>query len=90
MDMFLEKFLAMQAGYSFGYLMGKKYGITVSISPDGKRRKLYAEELGGKDHISFNLYLIADKPAILKPCEMSKEKVIEFVMNMRPDTQAKP
>lgn len=86
MEAFLKKFLAMQAGYSFGYYANRKYGISVSISPDGKRRKLYAEELGGNDHISFNLYLISGKPAILKPCEMPEKKVMDFMSGMTPLT----
>jgi len=82
MQAFLDKFLAMPAGYRFGYFMGRKYGISVSVSSDGTWRKLYAEELGGTNHISFNLYLIKGKPPLLKPCEMPKEKVQDFVMAM--------
>ena len=85
MQAFLDKFLSLTAGYSFGYFMDRRYGVSVSISPDGKRRKLYAEELGGTNHISFNLYLIDGKPPIFKPCEMPENKVIEFVMDMTPD-----
>ena len=77
----------MPAGYSFGYFMNKRYGISVSVSSDGKRRKLYAEELGGTNHISFNLYLIDGKPPVFKPCEMPESKVIEFVMGMTADKQ---
>ncbi len=87
MQAFLDKFLTMPAGYHFGHYMGRKYGIAVSISPDGRRRKLYAEELGGTNHISFNLYLIDGKPPLLKPCEMPKEKVKDFVLAMVPDKQ---
>jgi len=88
MQAFLDKFLAMPAGYRFGYFMDKKYGISVNVSSDGNRRKFYAEELGGRNHISFNLYLIDGKPPLLKPCEMPKEKVQDFVLAVNLEEQS--
>ena len=84
MDAFVEKFLTMPLGYSEGQYGGMRYGVTVSASADGKRRKLYAEALGGKDHVSFNLYLPDSGATHLRPCEMPKEKVIDFVVQYRP------
>ena len=45
---------------------------------DGRATKLVAEELGGKDYISLNLYELATGPR-LYPCEMPSAKVIAFV-----------
>jgi hypothetical protein len=39
---------------------------------------LYAEELGGNDSVSANVYLSSTGP-ILKACEMPEEKVIAFL-----------
>lgn len=80
-SVFLERFLQLKPGHRYVSLNGERYGMTVSVSPDGKRRKLYAEQLGGTDHISFNLYLLKDGPPLLKPCEMPTEKVIDFVLS---------
>ena len=79
---FLDRFLKMPPGYRSVLYGGKRYGLSIDISSDGKRRKLYAEELGGIDHISFNLYLLDGKAPLLKPCEMPAEKVIDFVLSM--------
>jgi len=76
---FLQRFFTLKAGYQTVEYQGHSYGMTVSISSDGKRRKLYAEQLGGNDHISFNLYLLDQQAPLLKPCEMPAEKVMDFV-----------
>ncbi|MBY3473606.1 hypothetical protein HFN78_22255 [Rhizobium laguerreae] len=49
-------------------------------SQDGKRTWLYGEELSGTDIVSFNLYRLSGPRSMLKPCEMSSTKVIEFVL----------
>ncbi|MEO1014858.1 MAG: hypothetical protein AAFX08_06665 [Pseudomonadota bacterium] len=85
MRRFLEKFLSMPNGYTKGRYRGRTYGVTVEISADGHRRKLFAEELGGGDHVSFNLYLLDGKPPQLKPCEMPTQKVIDFVEGFSAD-----
>ena len=73
-------------GYVDGYFGGRPWGVTVKRSEDGKRIWLYGEELGGKDIVSFNLYRLAEPGSILKPCEMSSDKVIEFVIGFEPST----
>ena len=37
------------------------------------------------DIVSFNLYRVASGSASLKPCEMSSEKVIAFVLGYQPN-----
>ncbi len=85
MRTFLERFDALPEGYSEGRYQGRRYAATISLSSDGKRRKLYAEELGGRDHVSFNLFILETGAPLLKPCEMPAEKVIDFVCGFAPD-----
>ncbi len=79
--MIIKKIRVLPIGYSEAFYQGKKYGVTRTDFNQGKSIKLYAEELGGKDFISFNYY-ITDKENLLKPCEMSKKKVIHFLNNL--------
>lgn len=67
-------------GYSEGVFDGSRWGVTVRRSPDHKRIWLYAEDLAGTDIVSFNLYRLENSGTALKPCEMSSEKVVAFVV----------
>ncbi|MGO7265040.1 hypothetical protein [Rhizobium leguminosarum] len=71
-------------GYVDGYFGNRSWGVTVKRSEDGKRTWLYGEELSGSDIVSFNLYRLAGPGSLLKPCEMSSAKVIEFVLGFEP------
>ncbi|KIN62119.1 hypothetical protein Z946_975 [Sulfitobacter noctilucicola] len=51
--------------------------------------KLVAEELGGKDYISLNLYALSSGPKLF-PCEMPAEKVITFVRALEPNSEPYP
>ncbi|WP_343044361.1 hypothetical protein [Roseobacter ponti] len=46
--------------------------------------KLFAEEAGGNDYISLNFYRLKSG-ARLYPCEMSRGKVLSFVLGFVPD-----
>jgi hypothetical protein len=74
-------------GYVDGNFGGRAWGVTVKRSQDLKRTLLYGEELGGTDIVSFNLYRLAGQRSMLKPCEMSSAKVIEFVLGFEPSTR---
>ncbi|MDI5925190.1 hypothetical protein QBK93_10925 [Rhizobium leguminosarum] len=74
-------------GYVDGHFDQRSWGVTVKRSQDGKRIWLYGEELSGTDIVSFNLYRLAGPGSILKPCEMSTAKVIEFVLGFEPSTR---
>jgi hypothetical protein len=74
-------------GYVDGHFGNRSWGVTVKRSEDGKRTWLYGEELNGSDIVSFNLYRLAGPGSILKPCEMSSAKVIEFVMGFEPSRE---
>jgi len=79
----LRPFLDLDAGYYKVMFRDRTYGMRIDVSRDGKRRKLYAEELGGTDHISCNLYLLNDQAPLLKPCEMPEQKVLDFISGFR-------
>lgn len=79
---FLSALARLPSGYSVGLFEGARWGVTVERSADGRREKLYGEALGGRDHVSFNLYRVGGQPR-LKPCEMPAAKVIDFVRGFR-------
>jgi len=85
MEAFLIAFDGLPTGGYGGTFEGKRYRITKTVMATGRSQKLEAEELGGNDYISFNLYRLADGSALLKPCEMSDEKVTSFVLGVVAD-----
>ncbi len=68
-------------GYQEVTFRGRRYGLTRHSFNQGRSLKVYAQELGGTDFISFNLYHIRGQ-ARLKPCEMPEEKVLTFLREM--------
>ncbi len=76
---------AFPEGYVAGHFHGRRWGSTVKRSDDGRRVWLFAEELGGVEIVSFNLYLLSSDRTMLKPCEMASKKVTEFVIGFVPD-----
>ena len=78
-------FKELPEGYSEGIYDGRRFGVTVRRSKDGRRNSLFARELAGSDLISFNLYRVSSGKASLKPCEMSADKVVAFVLSYLPD-----
>lgn len=79
---FLVAFDALPSGGYGGTFDGRRYRVTKTQMSNGRSQKLEAEELGGNDYISFNLYRLATGEALLKPCEMPEEKVVAFVMGV--------
>jgi len=84
-DAFLTAFDALPSGAYGATCNGKRYRVIKSVLVSGRSQKLEAEELGGNDYISFNLYRLASGETLLKPCEMPAEKVIAFVMDVVAD-----
>lgn len=78
----LQKIQALPLGYSEVWYNNKRYGVSRKDFNEGKSLKVYAEELGGKDFISFNFYITTSKDQ-LKPCEMPAEKVRSFILNFK-------
>lgn len=68
-------FARVPEGWSSVLFDGRRYGITRTVSVGGRIQKVYAEELGGTDVISANLY----DGTVFRPCEMPAAKVITFL-----------
>jgi peptide-methionine (S)-S-oxide reductase len=73
-----DRLLSVPLGYSTGTFHGKTYGLSRSSFNGGRSHKFFAEELGGADFISLNVYE-TQAGLQLKPCEMPEEKVINFL-----------
>jgi hypothetical protein len=79
-----EKLAAWPQGYFVAVFRGRRYGVSNTTHVGGRSLKLYAEELGGPDFISLNLYAPAHGDPALRPCEMPVAKVVEFVREAVP------
>lgn len=77
---FYTKLLLLPDGANDVYYLGKRYLLRKNKLLAGRLFKIYAEELGGNDIVSGNYYPTV-KEGLLKPCEMSDQKVIDFVLN---------
>jgi hypothetical protein len=67
-------------GYFTARYGGRRYGVTNAVHAHGNSFKLFAEELGGTDRISLNIYRPPSSvEPTLKPCEMPIDKVTAFV-----------
>ena len=82
---FVSAFDAMPVGGYGGTYQGRRYRITKTIMATGRSQKLEAEELGGTDYVSFNLYRLSGGETLLKPCEMPESKVVAFVTGVQVD-----
>lgn len=76
---FYTKLLAFRDGAHDVRYLDKRYLLRKETLLEGKLLKIYAEELGGNDVVSGNYYPTL-KGGLLKPCEMSDQKVIDFVL----------
>ena len=74
--------LALPNGANNVHYLEKRYLLRKETLLKGKLLKIYAEELGGNDIVSGNYYPTM-KGGMLKPCEMSDKKVIDFVLRAR-------
>ena len=81
---FLLAFDSLPPGTFFGTFAGRRYAVTRQDFANGSSQKLIADELGGRDYISLNLYRLTSG-ARLRPCEMPEEKVVRFVLGLVPD-----
>ena len=80
-DTLLPIIETLPEGYSTVLFENKKYGLTKTTFNNGKSYKIYAEELQGIDFISLNYY-VTSSSELLKPCEMSADKVTQFLREM--------
>ena len=76
---------AWPQGYFTARYNGRRYGVSNAPHAGGRSLKLYAEELGGPDRISLNIYAPASGEPALRPCEMPVDKVTAFVLGAEPE-----
>ncbi len=81
MQEFNRRLRELPLGRFYAYYNCKKYLVTKELYSNGKIIKIFARELGGVDIVSGN-YFTTIKNGLLKPCEMSDKKVIDFVLNI--------
>ena len=75
-------------GWSEVLYAGRRYGVTRSVAAQGSAMAVYAEELGGRDVVSANLYLTTGGPQ-LRACEMPASKVVDFLTGFEPIQRAR-
>lgn len=51
-----QRIQTIPVGYSFATFQNRRFGLSRRDFNQGKSIKVYAEELGGTDCISFNFY----------------------------------
>jgi hypothetical protein len=78
-------FARLPEGWSVVAYAGRRYAVTRTVHGDGRSESILAEELGGNDLVSANLYRVEGKD-VLKPCEMPEQKVLAFLRGLGPAT----
>lgn len=66
-------------GWSEVWYAGRSYGLTRTDHVGGRSESLYAEALGDVDVVSANVFRLSHG-SVLKPCEMSAETVVDFLV----------
>ena len=79
---FRDKLVSFNMGSFYSTYNNSKYLVTKQLVSNGKIIKLYAQELKGTDIVSCN-YFLTIKGGLLKPCEMSDKKVVDFVLKSK-------
>lgn len=65
-------------GWSAVEFEGRPYGLTKTSRVGGREISIYADELGGTDVVSANVYRVSSGD-LLKSCEMPDAKVLDFL-----------
>ncbi len=79
-DWFYQKLLALPEGTSKATFNGRLYIVCKSTFNGGNSFKFFAEEAGGKDRISLNVYRTHER-IHTKPCEQPLLKSQAFLQN---------
>ena len=82
--LFHHKLLNLNDGSYNVFYREKRYLLSKQTQLKGKLIKVYARELGDNDFISLNYYTNIAK-GLLKPCEMPEKKVIDFILDLKPE-----
>ena len=69
---------ALPEGWSEVTYAGRRYGLTKITRAGGRSNSVYAEQLGGTDVVSANVYRTTSGD-VLKPCEMPAATVLDFL-----------
>lgn len=75
---------------------GRRWAVATTSYAQGRSLKVWAEELGGGDVVSANVYLVGaadpgdpgepgEPGEAFRPCEMPAEKVLAFLEGWQPD-----
>lgn len=81
MNSFEKNLISLPENSFFAQYKGAKYLVTKQTLLNGKLVKLYAKSTKDEDIVSGNYY-VEIKNGLLKPCEMSPKKVIDFVNSL--------
>ena len=82
MKEFDKKIKELPLGSYFVYYKDKKYLLNKSIYSHNRVIKIFAKCLSNSDIVSAN-YFLTIKSGLLKPCEMEKAKVIDFIKALK-------
>lgn len=82
-DWFVRAVSALPLGATSGHFIGRTYVASKTVFNNGRSFKLVAEETGGSDYVSLNLYMLKNGARVF-PCEMSHAKVFAFVEGFKP------
>ena len=63
---------------------GRRYGLSRTTRAGGRSVSVYAEELGGDDVVSTNVFRTSAGD-LLRPCEMPAPTVLAFLRGWTPD-----
>lgn len=77
-DWFFLKITKIPEGISKARYQDRIYIVSKSTFNDGNSFKLYAEEAGGNDYVSLNLYKTSETVHV-KPCEQPISKSLNFL-----------
>ena len=83
MQTFRDRLAQLPSGAWPGRFCARVYDVVINRPLPGIV-KLFARERGGNDIVSFNHYTTEASGPLLKPCEMSSAKVIDFVLGVEP------
>lgn len=75
----------LPSGASTVRYRGARWAVTTTTYASGGSLKLWAEELGGTDFVSANVYVGAEGERF-RPCEMPEKKVLDFLLGWEPET----
>ena len=79
-DWFYQKIISIPEGTSKATLENRLYIVTKKTFNGGQSFKFFAEEAGGIDYVSLNVYKTSER-IYIKPCEQPVSKSQNFLQN---------